>query len=58
MPMSMPPKTTPVVAPSGSREVVECFYCEKSFERCYLKIHTKTIHKDIPKKQDKYVLKY
>ena len=40
MPMPMPPKTTPVGAPSGSGEVVECFYCEKSFERHYLKIHS------------------
>ena len=55
--MSMPPKTTPVGAPSGSREVVECFYCEKSFERYYLKIHTKT-PQGYSENQYKYVLKY
>ena len=46
MPMPMPPKIILVGAPSRSREVVDCFYCEKSFERRCLKIHTKTIHKD------------
>ena len=49
--MPMPPETTPVGAPSGSREVLDCFYCEKTFELRYLTTHTKTIHKGCPVKE-------
>ena len=51
MPLSMPPKTTPMVAPLGSKELVNCFYFDKTFEKHYLKTYTNTIHKGCPVKE-------